>query len=35
MQNEFLAAVNHVADLSGSKYNISERSTGHAPVGGF
>ena len=31
MQNLFLAAINHVADLSGNKYNISERSTGHAP----
>ena len=24
-------AVNHVADLSGNKCDISERSTGHAP----
>ena len=31
MQNSFYAAVNHVADRSGNKYNISERSTGHAP----
>ena len=30
-QNSFYAAVNHVADLSGNKYDISERSTGHAP----
>ena len=31
MQNSFCAAINHVADLSGNKYDISERSTGHAP----
>ena len=31
MQNLFYAAVNHVADLSGNKCDISERSTGHAP----
>ena len=31
MQNSFYAAVNHVTDLSGNKYDISERSTGHAP----
>ena len=31
MQNSFYTAVNHVADLSGNKYAISERSTGHAP----
>ena len=31
MQNAFYAAVNHVADFSGNKYDNSERSTGHAP----
>ena len=30
MQNSFYAPVNHVADLSGNKCDISERSTGHA-----
>ena len=32
MQNSFYTVVNHVADLSGNKCNISARSTGHAPV---
>ena len=31
MQHSFYAAVNHVADLSGNNYDISERSTDHAP----
>ena len=31
MQNLFYAPVNHVADLSGHKCDISERSTGHTP----
>ena len=31
VQNSFYAAVNQVADLSGNKCDISERSTGHAP----
>ena len=31
MQNSFYAAINHVADLSGNKCDILERSTGHTP----